>query len=46
MQAAFHVMLMKDVTVDGPFDWLRLEVFPGLLQIRQECNGKSQRQAD
>jgi hypothetical protein len=22
-------MLMKDVTVDGPFDWLRLEVLPG-----------------
>jgi hypothetical protein len=29
MQAAFHVMLMKDVTVDGPCDWLRLEAFPG-----------------
>jgi hypothetical protein len=29
MQAAFHVMLMKNVTVDGPFDWLRLGVLPG-----------------
>jgi hypothetical protein len=29
MQVAFHVMLMKDVMVDGPFDWLRFGGLPG-----------------
>ena len=38
-------MLMKDVTVDGPFDWLRLEVFPGLYRfVRNATANPSARQ--